>query len=99
MSASSAALPPVSHELAESRFLLNVDGLDAVVEYERRDGVLTITHTRVPEAIGGRGLAGRLVQAAFDQARAEGWRVVPECSYARVWAGRHPQYADLLAAD
>ena len=26
MSASSAALPPVSHELAESRFLLNVDG-------------------------------------------------------------------------
>ena len=43
MSASSAALPPVTHELAESRFLLNVDGLDAVVEYERRDGVLTIT--------------------------------------------------------
>ena len=96
MSASSAALPPVSHELAESRFLLNVDGLDAVVEYERRDGVLTITHTRVPEAIGGRGIAAHLVRAALEHARAEGLKVAPACSYAAVFMQRHGEYADLL---
>ena len=96
MSASSAALPPVTHAPAESRFLLNVDGLDAVVEYERRDGVLTITHTRVPEAIGGRGIAAHLVRAALEHARAEGLKVAPACSYAAVFMQRHGEYADLL---
>ena len=96
MSASSAALPPVTHAPAESRFLLNVDGFDAVVEYESRDGVMTITHTRVPEAIGGRGIAAHLVRAALDHVRAEGLKVVPACSYVAVFMQRHGEYAGLL---
>ncbi|MBE2293207.1 MAG: N-acetyltransferase [Xanthomonadales bacterium] len=92
-------LPAIHHDPTGQRFRLRLDGQEAALTYALRAGRMVIEHTVVPEAIGGRGLAGRLVQAAFDQARAEGWRVVPECSYARVWAGRHPQYADLLAAD
>lgn len=96
MPASSTALPPVTHDPAGSRFLLNVDGFDAVVEYELRDGVMTITHTRVPEAIGGRGIAAHLVRVALEHARAEGLKVVPACSYAAVFMQRHGEYADLL---
>jgi len=88
---------PVRHEPDGRRFVLELDGHQAEATYRLDGDRMTIDHTHVPEAIGGRGLAGRLVQAAFDQARAEGWRVVPECSYARVWAERHPACADLLA--
>jgi predicted GNAT family acetyltransferase len=57
---------------------------------------MTITHTGVPPEVGGRGIASALVQAALDVARAEGWKVVPACSYAAVWMQRHPDYLDLL---
>ncbi|HWU52683.1 MAG TPA: N-acetyltransferase [Tahibacter sp.] len=37
-----------------------------------------------------------MTAAAVAAARAEGWRIRPLCSYARVWFERHPEQADLL---
>jgi len=45
----------------------------------------------------GRGIAGQLTRAAFEHAKAQGWTVRPECSYAAAWAERHPEYSDLTA--
>ncbi|GAB6197363.1 GNAT family N-acetyltransferase [Lysobacter xanthus] len=87
----------VQHEPESERFVVALDGQEAEVSYEIEDGVLAITHTGVPEAIGGRGIAGDLVRAAFEHARAEGLRVRPLCSYAAAWTRRHPEYAELLA--
>ena len=87
----------VQHEPEAERFVVIADGVEAEVNYRREGDVLALTHTGVPEAIGGRGIAGRLVQAAFDYARAEGLRVRPLCSYAAAWIRRHPDYADVLA--
>ncbi len=53
-------------------------------------------HTLVPSAIGGRGVAARLVEALVADARAEGFRIVPECSYVAALFKRHPDWADLL---
>jgi predicted GNAT family acetyltransferase len=50
----------------------------------------------VPAEVGGRGIASALVRAAMDAARAEGWKVVPACSYAAAWMQKHPEYRDLL---
>ena len=89
--------PAIDHDPAGQRFVLALEGLQAGLDYRLDGNRMVIEHTVVPEALGGRGLAWRLVQAAFDHARAQGWRVLPACSYARVWVGRHPDYADLLA--
>ena len=78
-------------------FHVDIDGHRSVLEYELVDGRMEITHTGVPAALRGRGIAGQLVQAAFDHARAQGLPVVPRCSYAAVWVERHPRYADLMA--
>ena len=43
------------------------------------------------------GLGSRLVQAALDDVRGKGERVVPLCSFVRGWIERHPDYADLVA--
>lgn len=91
--------PDIHHDPARQRFHLEVDGQVAELAYHRQDGRMVIDHTGVPAAIGGRGLAGELVKAAFDHARAQGWRVVPACAYAATWVERHPGYADLLATD
>ncbi|MEO7149814.1 MAG: GNAT family N-acetyltransferase [Rhodanobacteraceae bacterium] len=85
------------HDPAEHVFSVKVGGHRGVVDYSLRDGVMTIAHTGVPEAIGGRGVAAALVKAALDTARGNGWKVVPACSYAAVFIKRHPEYADLLA--
>ena len=90
-------LPAVQHDPARQRFHLQLEGHEAELDYHLQDGRMVIDHTGVPQAIGGRGLAARLMQAAFEHARSQGWRVVPACSYAQTWLARHPDYADLVA--
>ena len=91
-------LPQITHDAASGRFSTLLDGHEAELVYRRRDGSMIIDHTGVPEAIAGRGIAGTLVKAALDYARAEGLRVVPACSYSADYIQRHPQYADLVDA-
>ena len=87
----------ITHDAAQQRFNTTVDGITGHVEYERSDGVMTITHTVVPSEIGGRGIAGALVKAALEHARSDGLKVVPQCSYADAWMRKHPDYEELRA--
>ena len=87
----------IDHQADARHFATVVDGIEAHLDYLLRDGVMTITHTGVPPAIGGRGIAGALVQAAFDHARQAALKVDPRCSYSDAWLQRHPDYQDLRA--
>ncbi len=68
----------------------------AVCSYRRVGDVLVLHHTEVPRALQGQGLAGELVQAVLDWARAEGLRVRPTCSYVAAYMRRHVETQDLL---
>jgi uncharacterized protein len=92
------ATTQVRHDSSHQRFSAAVDGHEAELAYEQRGEVLCLTHTAVPEEIGGRGVAGDLVRTALEYARTEGLKVEPACSYAAAYMERHPQYADLLAS-
>lgn len=88
----------IHHDAFAHRFETQVDGASCVLDYTlASDGttVMTIVHTRVPPEVAGRGIAAALMQAAMTLARAEGWTVVPACSYAAVWLKRHPGFLDL----
>jgi uncharacterized protein len=89
--------PAARHDPANQRFVTVVDGIEAELVYEQSADVIRLTHTGVPDAIGGRGIAGELMRTALEYARAEGLKVVPSCAYAAAYLQRHPQYADLLA--
>lgn len=89
-----AAAPAIEH--AGNRFLVRVDGSQAHLSYRREGDVLVITHTVVPQTIGGRGIAGQLTRAAFEYAGAQAWSVRPVCPFAARWAGRHPEFAHML---
>ncbi|GLQ90157.1 GNAT family N-acetyltransferase [Dyella flagellata] len=87
----------IRHLAAAHRFETTVDGVVCELEYSLQGSVMSITHTGVPEQVGGRGIASELVRTALETARHEGWRVVPACSYAKLWMERHPDFSDLLA--
>jgi predicted GNAT family acetyltransferase len=79
----------VEHERDAHRFSTVVDGERAVLDYQLAGGVMTITHTGVPAAIEGRGIAGRLMREALNVARVNDWRVVAACSYAAAYMEKH----------
>ena len=81
----------INHDTGAHRFTTEVDGSHGELDYTLADGVMTITHTRVPPAIGGRGIAAQLTEAALGAARAAGWSVNPVCSYAKAYLEKHPQ--------
>lgn len=81
------------------RFVARLPGESAtgVLTYFRRGDVLVVDHTLVPTAIGGRGVAARLVDALIAHVRAQGLKVEPQCSYVAVAFDRHPEWGALLA--
>ncbi len=86
----------IKHDPTRQRFEWIENNVLCVLDYDFGNGVMTITHTGVPEAVGGRGIAADLTKTALDTARAEGWSVRPLCSYAAAYIQRNPQYRDLV---
>jgi predicted GNAT family acetyltransferase len=77
----------------------HVPGTEAIgrLTWVARGDIRIAEHTLVPPAIGGRGVAARLVEAMIEDAREQGFRIVPACSYVAVAFKRHPEWADLCA--
>lgn len=73
-------------------------GFEAEMTFRKApDGTITIDHTGVPSAYEGRGIASRLVHKAIADAREQGFKIVPVCSYVVAQFRRHPEWADLRA--
>ncbi len=87
----------VRHDIAQNRFALDIEGETVFSEYRLTPGVITFFHTLTPSKLRGRGLAGIVVKAALDFARAEKLKVVPQCWYVGQYMDTHPEYQDVRA--
>lgn len=90
--------PIVDNEAAQ-RFELREDGHLAELVYRRRPDRMVIVHTGVPPELEHRGIGGRLVEAALDDARRRGLAVTLLCPYARAYVERHPESVVGLTID
>jgi len=79
----------IEHE--PGRFVARIGGDEAALLYERRGATLDVHHTYTPPALRGSAIAARLTAAAFDYAREQGLKILPTCSYTRVYIERHPE--------
>ncbi|MGQ3051982.1 MAG: GNAT family N-acetyltransferase [Roseateles sp.] len=84
------------HEPDRQRFTL-ASTPTSVLDYELQPGRVVFTHTGVPSACRGQGLAAQLVEAGLRWARDDGLKVVPACSYVHVYIQRHPEWQHLVA--
>jgi predicted GNAT family acetyltransferase len=77
----------------------HVPGSEAIgrLTWVTRDGVRVAEHTLVPPELGGRGIAGQLVEALIADAREQGFKVEPQCSYVAAAFAKHPEWKDLRA--
>jgi predicted GNAT family acetyltransferase len=94
---------PITREDGDGggRYVSVVDGIESEMTFEsvRRDGrmLMIIDHTGVPKALSGRGVGLALVKRAVEDARAEGFSILPLCSFVRAQMARHPEWRDVLA--
>ena len=69
----------------------------AELTWVARGGARIANHTYVPHEARGKGIAAALVHALIADAREEGLKIVPQCSYVEAAFRRHPEWADVLA--
>lgn len=81
------------------RYVIHLEpGYDAEMTFRKEaDGTIIIDHTGVPPEYEGRGIAARLVNRAIADAREQGFKITPLCSYVVAQFRRHPEWADLRA--
>lgn len=61
-------------------------------------GRISADHTGVPDALRGQGIAQALVERLVQDAREQGFRIVPRCPFVRAQLRRHPEWVDLFDA-
>ena len=93
---------PVAIEHSVERQALEavlVDGRTAGYAHylERSEDTYVFDHTVVGEQYEGQGIGTRLVLGVVEFARAQGVRVVPQCSFIRAYLREHPEAQDVLA--
>jgi predicted GNAT family acetyltransferase len=81
------------------RYVIHLPGgLEAEMTFRKIGAsVIAIDHTYTPPEFRGNNIAFRLIERGIADARRDGIKVKPECSYAVVQFKRHPDWADLLA--
>lgn len=83
------------------RYVAVVDGLESELTYARAmqhgQKLIVAEHTGVPRALSGRGIGLALVARAVEDARAEGAKVAPHCSFVRLHMQRNAGWRDLIA--
>jgi uncharacterized protein len=62
----------VRNNTEHHRFELDVDGHTAVASYQLSPGVITFTHTEVPQGLSGRGIGSALARGALEIVRVQG---------------------------
>lgn len=87
----------VMHDAQNRKFTLIQDGQEALLAYALRDDrVMEFTRTYVPEALRGGRIAAQLAAAGLQYAVANGYRIMPTCSYIRNYINKYRQYQQHL---
>jgi len=72
----------IQHDTEQQRFVLQLEGGEAILEYRLLTGNgIDFSHTFVPPALRGRGVAEKLVRTGLSWARAQEYEIQASCWY------------------
>lgn len=79
------------------RYTLRTNGEEAEMTYSRAGATrIIIDHTGVPDSMRGLGVGKQLVEAAVNDARAEGFKIIPLCPFAKATLEKHAEWQDVV---
>lgn len=82
---------------SKGRYHMVVNGFEAEMTYSRvSESLIIIDHTDVPDGLRGRRVGERMVRQAVDDARREGFTIIPLCPFAKAQMDRHSELQDVL---
>lgn len=83
----------VVHKQETRRFEWTEEGAVAFIEYNVvKPNVFALTHTQVPDAHKGKGVASRLTKGTFEWCKANDVQIIPVCSFIVTFMKRHPEW-------
>lgn len=83
----------------KGRYVARVNGIEGEAEItftKRRPGLISADHTGAPETMRGTGAAAALVSFMVEDARRNGFKILPLCPYVRAQYKKHPDWADVM---
>ena len=84
---------------AKGRYVIRAADAEAELTYQITSPTLVIAdHTRVPDAFRGTGAGVAMLTQLVADARAEGFKIIPECPFIDAQRKRHPEWADAFQA-
>jgi len=87
----------IQHNKDKKRFFTIVEEREAYLNYEfSGENTLNFNHTYVPFNLRGRSIAAQIVRYALEYARENNFKVIPSCSYVRVYIDKNKQFSDLV---
>ncbi|KAA8730766.1 GNAT family N-acetyltransferase [Corynebacterium tuscaniense] len=87
----------IEHNPEHHRYVITVDGKQAgFANYYEDGGVRDFNHTVIDPAFRGRGLSAPLIQAALNDTRKSGKKIIPSCSAVEHFVQKNEGYKDLL---
>ncbi len=81
------------------RYVARIPGVagEAEMTFTRRGpGQVSADHTGVPDSMAGQGVGRALVLRMVEDARREGFRILPLCPFVLAQLRRHPDWAELF---
>lgn len=85
------------HNEPECKYEYHIDGNIAYITYDDQDGNMHLTHTIVPDALAGKGLAKQLLEDVLAQIKKDGKKAVAQCSYIVKYQEKNPDKSDIFA--
>ena len=82
----------------KKRFELEVDGHTAFIEFIiDKDNIMYLTHTEVPNALGGKGIGKSIVDKTLHYIQDNGYTLAPLCPFVAAYLKRNPDWQSVLA--
>jgi predicted GNAT family acetyltransferase len=85
------------HNPDECKYEYHIDGHVAYITYDDQDGNMHLTHTIVPDALAGKGLARELLEDVLQTIEKDGKKAVAECSYIVKYQEKNPDKSHIFA--
>lgn len=84
------------HNVDECKYEYHIDGHVAYITYDDQQGNMHLTHTIVPEALAGKGLARTLLEDVLQALKKENKKAVAKCSYIVKYQEKNPEARNLF---